>query len=162
VTLLNDVFTACDRLAEWFGLEKIKTVGDPYMVVGGLHLGEGARDGSHAEDVADMGLAMLDEVDRLGEARGMPMQMRVGMHVGPAAAGVIGIKKFIYDVCGDTVNTASGMESTGVPSRVQVTPEAHERLRDRFEFEPRGPIEVKGKGVIATWFLLGRRSDQRS
>jgi class 3 adenylate cyclase len=159
VSLLNDVFTTCDRLAERFGLEKIKTVGDAYMVVGGLHLGDGARDGTHAEDVADMGLAMLDEIDRLGEARGMPMQIRVGMHVGPAVGGVIGIKKFIYDVWGDTVNTASRMESTGVPGRFQVTPETHARLRDRFEFEPRGAIEVKGKGMIHTWFLMGRLAD---
>jgi class 3 adenylate cyclase len=160
VSLLNDVFTMCDHLAEQFGLEKIKTVGDAYMVVGGLQLGEGARDGTHAEDVADMGLAMLDEVDRLGKARGMPMQIRVGMHVGPAVAGVIGIKKFIYDVWGDTVNTASRMESTGVPGRFQVTPETEARLRDRFEFEPRGPIQVKGKGLINTWFVVGRRANQ--
>jgi class 3 adenylate cyclase len=159
VRLLNDVFTTCDQLAERFGLEKIKTVGDAYMVVGGLNLGEGARGGTHAEDVADMGLAMIDEVDRLGEARGMPMQIRVGMHVGPAVAGVIGIKKFIYDVWGDTVNTASRMESTGVPGRFQVTPETQARLRDRFMFEPRGHVEVKGKGVIDTWFLVGRRGN---
>jgi class 3 adenylate cyclase len=158
VSLLNDVFTTCDHLAERFGLEKIKTVGDAYMVVGGLHLGGGDHDRTHAEDVADMGLAMLDEVDRLGEALGMPLQIRVGMHVGPAVAGVIGIKKFIYDVWGDTVNTASRMESTGVPGRFQVTPDTHARLGRRFDFEPRGPVEVKGKGVMMTWFLVGRHA----
>jgi class 3 adenylate cyclase len=112
---------------------------------------------AHAEDVADMGLAIIDEVERLGRERGFPLQIRVGMNVGPAVAGVIGLKKFIYDVWGDTVNTASRMESTGVPGRVQVTPETHERLRDRFAFERRGPIQVKGKGAIETWLLVGRR-----
>jgi class 3 adenylate cyclase len=160
VTLLNEVFTRCDQLAERFRLEKIKTVGDAYMVVGGLHTVYGFEQeahAAHAEDVADMGLAIIDEVERLGRERGFPLQIRVGMNVGPAVAGVIGLKKFIYDVWGDTVNTASRMESTGVPGRVQVTPETHERLRDRFAFERRGPIQVKGKGAIETWLLVGRR-----
>jgi class 3 adenylate cyclase len=160
VTLLNDVFTACDRLVDRFRLEKIKTVGDAYMVVGGLHTEYGfepSAHATHAEDVARMGLAIIDEVERLGQARDLPLQIRVGMHVGPAVAGVIGLKKFIYDVWGDTVNTASRMESTGVAGRFQVTAETQARLRDRFEFEQRGPIEVKGKGVIDTWFLIGER-----
>jgi len=159
VALLNDVFTACDRLADRFQLEKIKTVGDAYMVVGGLQGVHGfspAAPATHAEDVAEMGLAIIDEVARLGRERGIPLRIRVGMHVGPAVAGVIGLKKFIYDVWGDTVNTASRMESTGLPGRVQVTPETHDRLQDRFIFERRGPVEVKGKGVIETWFLVGR------
>jgi class 3 adenylate cyclase len=159
VTLLNEVFTACDQLADRFRLEKIKTVGDAYMVVGGLHTVYGFAPGAHAthaEDVAEMGLAIIDAVDRLGRERGLPLQIRVGMHVGPAVAGVIGLKKFIYDVWGDTVNTASRMESTGVPGRLQVTPETHDRLKQRFVFERRGPVEVKGKGVIDTWFLVGR------
>jgi class 3 adenylate cyclase len=159
VTLLNEVFTACDLLADRFGLEKIKTVGDAYMVVGGLHTVYGfapADRATHAEDVADMGLAIIGAIDRLRRERGLPLQIRVGMHVGPAVAGVIGLKKFIYDVWGDTVNTASRMESMGVPGRVQVTPEAHDRLKDHFAFEARGPIEVKGKGRIDTWFLVGR------
>ncbi len=159
VGLLNDVFTLFDRLADRFGLEKIKTVGDAYMVAGGLHIGGDGHRSTHAEDVADMGLAMLSEVARLGEKRRMPLQIRVGMNVGPAVAGVIGLKKFIYDVWGDTVNTASRMESTGIPGRFQVTPETQTRLRDWFEFEPRGPVEVKGKGVINTWFLVGRRAN---
>jgi len=161
VTLLNEVFTACDRLADRFRLEKIKTVGDAYMVVGGLHTVYGfapSAHETHAEDVAEMGLAIIDEVDRLGRERNLPLRIRVGMHVGPAVAGVIGLKKFIYDVWGDTVNTASRMESTGVPGRFQVTAETYDRLGKRFEFEPRGPVEVKGKGVIDTWFLVGRRS----
>jgi class 3 adenylate cyclase len=160
VTLLNEVFTRCDRLADRFRLEKIKTLGDAYMVVGGLHTVYGFEQeahATHAEDVAEMGLAIIDEIERLGRERGLPLRIRVGMHVGPAVAGVIGLKKFIYDVWGDTVNTASRMESTGVPGRLQVTPETHERLRDRFAFERRGPVEVKGKGIIETWFLLGPR-----
>jgi class 3 adenylate cyclase len=160
VTLLNAVFTRCDQLADRFRLEKIKTIGDAYMVVGGLHTMDGLEQeahATHADDVAEMGLAIIGEVERLGRERGLRLQIRVGMSVGPAVAGVIGLKKFIYDVWGDTVNTASRMESTGVPGRIQVTPETQERLRDRFEFERRGPVEIKGKGVVETWFLLGRR-----
>jgi class 3 adenylate cyclase len=161
VSLLNEIFTICDRLADRFRLEKIKTIGDAYMVVGGLHTVYGfdaQAHATHAEDVAAMGLAIIDEIERFGQARGLTLRIRVGMHVGPAVAGVIGLKKFIYDVWGDTVNTASRMESTGVPGRLQVTPQTYDRLRDRFEFERRGPIEVKGKGIIETWFLTGGRS----
>lgn len=161
VELLNEVFSMCDRLADRFGLEKIKTVGDAYMVVGGLdhdaHDGADAHRASHAEDVADMGLAMLDELARDERMASVGLQVRVGMHIGPAVAGVIGLKKFIYDVWGDTVNTASRMESTGVPGRLQVARETYERLADTFELESRGTIDVKGKGPIETWFLIRRR-----
>jgi class 3 adenylate cyclase len=159
IDLLNEVFTACDRLAERFRLEKIKTVGDAYMVVGGLQTVYGfAQEAhlTHAEDVARMGLEIIEEVERLGRERGLPLQLRVGMHVGPAVAGVIGLKKFIYDVWGDTVNMASRMESTGVPGRLQVARETRERLADAFEFEPRGIVEVKGKGPVETWLVVGR------
>jgi len=165
VRLLNEIFSMCDRLADKHGLEKIKTVGDAYMVVGGLSHGTAAdaderagHDVSHAANVADMALEMLAELERYrNPVTGGDLQMRVGINVGPSVAGVIGLKKFIYDVWGDTVNTASRMESTGVPGRIQVTPATYERLRDQFEFESRGPVEVKGKGVIETWFLLARR-----
>jgi class 3 adenylate cyclase len=161
VSILGEVFSACDRLADRLHLEKIKTVGDAYMVVGGLqevygferHVHE-----NHAIDVAEMGLAIIDEVDRLGREWSTPLRIRVGMHIGPAVAGVIGLKKFIYDVWGDTVNTASRMESTGVPGRLQVTRETADRLAEAFAIERRGLVEVKGKGQVETWFVLGRRA----
>jgi class 3 adenylate cyclase len=161
VGLLNDVFSTCDRLADRFALEKIKTVGDAYMVVGGLQDADAAehpRHASHAADVADMGLAMLEELGRYRQPDGTGLQVRVGMHVGPAVAGVIGLKKFIYDVWGDTVNTASRMESTGIPGRLQVTRETRDRLADEFDLERRGIVEVKGKGPIETWLLIGRKA----
>ncbi|MGZ8501393.1 MAG: adenylate/guanylate cyclase domain-containing protein [Candidatus Limnocylindrales bacterium] len=160
VETLNAVFSAFDRLAERHGLEKIKTIGDAYMVVGGLtddgpaEHGHGAT-GDHARRVAEMGLEMLAEAARLSETAARPLEFRLGMHTGPAVAGVIGIKKFIYDVWGDTVNTASRMESHGVPGRVQVTEATYLRLRDAFAFEPRGLIDVKGKGPLATYLLVG-------
>ena len=161
VTLLNDVFSACDRLADRFRLEKIKTVGDAYMVAGGLQTLYGDDAEAHAgraADVAEMGIAIIDEVERLGRARGLPLEIRVGMHVGPAVAGVIGLKKFIYDIWGDTVNTASRMESTGVPGRVQVTRATIDVIGDVFDFERRGLVDVKGKGLVETWFLAGRKA----
>jgi class 3 adenylate cyclase len=162
IGLLNDVFTTCDELADRFGLEKIKTVGDAYMVVGSLEHDRKEvgphHPASHAAQVADMGLAILDAMARMERATGTRLQVRVGMSVGPAVAGVIGLKRFIYDVWGDTVNTASRMESTGVPGRLQVTRETYERLAGEFEFERRGIVDVKGKGPIETWFLLGRRA----
>jgi class 3 adenylate cyclase len=160
VTLLNGVFSMCDQLADRFRLEKIKTVGDAYMVVGGLAETAVAHAGhlpGHPADVADMALAMLDGLADYDREHGLELQMRVGLHVGPAVAGVIGLKKFIYDVWGDTVNTASRMESTGIPGRIQVTRATHDRLEDDFEFESRGLVAVKGKGEIETWFLVGRR-----
>lgn len=156
VDLLNRIFSAFDALADRYRLEKIKTVGDAYMVVGGLNPG----DGDHAARVADMGLEMVDAVAEVGQELGHALQIRVGLQVGPAIAGVIGIKKFIYDVWGDTVNTASRMESHGVAGRIQVTTATFERLRGTHKFERRGTIDVKGKGPIETWLLVGRRLDE--
>ncbi len=154
VELLNRIFSAFDELAERFDLEKIKTVGDAYMVAGGL---SPTGTGDKAEDVADMALEMVESVARIGDELGEPLAIRVGLHTGPAVAGVIGIKKFIYDVWGDTVNTASRMESHGVPGRVQVTESTYQRLQHTHEFERRGTVDVKGKGPIETYLLRGRR-----
>jgi len=152
VAILNDLFTTFDQLAERQGLEKIKTVGDAYMVAGGL---PDPRPG-HARAVAEMALAIRDEVARYADPSGRPLQVRVGIDTGPVVAGVIGRHKFIYDLWGDTVNTASRMESHGVPGCIQVTDRTYRRLKDGYRFERRGPVQVKGKGEMVTWFLLGR------
>ncbi|MEO6060132.1 MAG: adenylate/guanylate cyclase domain-containing protein [Candidatus Limnocylindria bacterium] len=151
VQQLNGVFSIFDRLADKYDLEKIKTIGDAYMVVGGL-----TPSGDHPERVAAMGLEMLDEIAAMRAAMPTALDVRVGMHVGPAVAGVIGLKKFMYDVWGDTVNIASRMESLGSPGRIQVTESTYQRLKHAFEFEPRGSIEVKGLGPTQTYFITGR------
>ena len=152
VQLLADLFTAFDRLAARHRLEKIKTIGDAYMVVGGLP--EPRPD--HAEAVAEMALALREEAGRHLDPAGRPLRVRVGIDSGPVVAGVIGTAKFSYDLWGDTVNTASRMESTGVPGCIQVTERTWRRLRGRYRFERRGPVQVKGKGELVTWFLVGR------
>jgi adenylate cyclase len=150
VQVLDELFSALDRLAERHGLEKIKTVGDAYMVVGGLP--EPRPD--HAEAVAEMALAVREEVPRHLDPGGRPLAVRIGIDTGPVVAGVIGRRKFSYDLWGDTVNTASRMESGGVPGCIQVTERAYRRLRGRYRFERRGPVQVKGKGELVTWFLV--------
>jgi class 3 adenylate cyclase len=151
VEVLNDLFSAFDRLAWQRGLEKIKTIGDAYMVVGGLP--EPRPD--HAEAVAEMALTMLEEVTGRSDPSGRPLAVRIGIDTGPVVAGVIGTSRFSYDLWGDTVNTASRMESHGVPGCIQVTGRTYRRLRDRYRFQRRGPIPVKGKGDVVTYFLVG-------
>ena len=155
VQVLDDLFTAFDRLAERHGLEKIKTIGDAYMAVGGLP--EPRPD--HAQAVAEMALALREETARHRDPSGQPLALRIGIDTGPVVAGVIGTTKFSYDLWGDTVNTASRMESQGVVGCIQVTERTYRRLRDGYRFERRGPIQVKGKGELVTWFLVGRIED---
>ena len=158
VEVLDSVFTAFDDLADALGLEKIKTVGDAYMVVGGLPT---ARP-DHVEAVAEMALAMRDELAHHSVAGFGPLQMRYGIDTGTVVAGVIGRRKLSYDLWGDTVNTASRMESHGIPGQIQVTAAVYERLRETFRFESRGPIEVKGKGTMVTYLLEGKTSVARN
>ncbi len=151
VRVLNDVFTRFDALTDKFGLEKIKTIGDCYMVVGGVP----ASRPDHCAAVADMALAMIRTLDEFNTETGHALQIRVGINTGAVVAGVIGRKKFIYDLWGDAVNTASRMESHGEPSRIHATDAVVAAIGDRYRFEERGEIEVKGKGRMRTWFLLG-------
>ena len=151
IDLLDDLFRHLDDLVDEYELEKIKTIGDAYMVVGGLP----PRANDHLARVASMALDLNETLEQ--RASEHPMRMRIGLHAGPAVAGVIGARKFIYDVWGDTVNTASRLEAYGVPDRIQVTDVVQERLADRFVFEPRGTVELKGMGPTRTWFLRGRK-----
>ena len=152
VEVLNEIFTPFDDLADDLGLEKIKTIGDAYMVVGGLPT---ARP-DHVEAIAEMALAMRVELSRHTVEGFGTLQMRYGIHTGSVVAGVIGKRKFSYDLWGDTVNTAARMESQGVSGEIQVTEEVYTRLKDRYRFDIRGPVEIKGKGVIETYFLKAR------
>lgn len=150
---LNEIFSGFDLLAEQYGLEKIKTIGDAYMVVGGLpnpmeH---------HAEAIALMAMEMLEEVARFGEVQGQLLRIRIGINTGPVVAGVIGRKKFIYDLWGDTVNIASRMESHGIPGYIQVTEATYQVLQDKFLFAERGLIAIKGKGYMKTYLLEGKQ-----
>lgn len=152
VRFLNRVFSEFDQLAEMRGLEKIKTIGDAYMVAGGLP----ERLTGHAEAVADMALDMIDAVERLSRDIDDPLTVRIGIHTGPAVAGVIGTRKLFYDVWGDTVNTASRMESHGSAGLIQVTEDARKALGDRYEFNLRGVVDVKGKGAMKLFYLIGK------
>jgi class 3 adenylate cyclase len=158
VEVLNDIFTRFDGIADKYGLEKIKTIGDAYMVAAGLPIP--IQD--HATRVAHMALDMLEAIDRFNEISGHKLKMRLGIDSGAAVAGVIGKRKFLYDVWGDVVNTASRMESHGVPGRIQVTDATRQCLKESFVLEERGAIEVKGKGEMRTWFLNSRSGATRS
>ena len=156
VEMLNHIFSLFDRVAERLVLEKIKTMGDAYMVAGGL----GTDGQGDAEKLADMGLEMLELLEKYRAETGTDIRIRIGMHTGVAVAGVVGLKKFIYDVWGEAVNTASRMESHGVPDRIQVLGSTTKKLASTHLFEERGKVDVKGSGMLTTYFLTGRRDRQ--
>lgn len=153
VDLLNRIFSNFDRLAEIHNLEKIKTIGDAYMVVGGLPT---PRE-DHVEAIANMALDMQKTITTFQRNDGRPFQLRIGIHTGPVVAGVIGIKKFIYDLWGDTVNVASRMESKGVPDHIQVTHAVYEQLQEWYDLEARGTVDIKGRGPMQTYWLRGKK-----
>lgn len=154
IEMLEALFRSFDELAELHGVEKIKTVGDAYMAAAGVPLP--AID--HAERVASLALAMVAACDHLGKKTGLLLQLRVGIHSGSAISGVIAQKKFAYDLWGDTVNTASRLESHSVAGRIQVTEETRARLAHRFEFEQGGSLYLKGKGQMTGYFLIGEKT----
>lgn len=153
VNLLNQIFSEFDQLAQQHGLEKIKTIGDAYMVVGGLPMPMS----NHAEAIAQMALDMQQSIRCFQTDIGEPFSIRIGINTGSVIAGVIGRHRFIYDLWGDAVNVASRMESSGVAGRIQVTASTYERLKDQFVFEERGATLVKGKGEMITYWLTGRK-----
>jgi len=154
VQLLNEIFSSFDRLAETHQIEKIKTIGDSYMAVGGVP----TFFPQHAEACADMALEMLIAMKGLNRRHQLDWDIRIGLNSGPLVAGIIGTKKFAYDLWGDTVNIASRMESHGTPGRIQVSATTHQLLADRFVFEERGPIEMKNRGPMQAYHLLRRKS----
>ncbi len=152
VKVLNQIFSEFDQLSLQHGLEKIKTIGDAYMVVGGLP----EPQENHAEAIAQMALDMQASVTRFNAKNNYSFSLRIGINIGGVVAGVIGLTKFSYDLWGDTVNVAHRMESNGISGKIQVTAAVYERLKDKFSFKVRGAIEIKGKGEMIVYLLLGR------
>jgi adenylate cyclase len=149
VEMLNDLFTRFDLAARELDIEKIKTIGDAYMAVCGLP----DPCEKHIEQMMTMAVRMIQISHEFSEERGIPLRLRIGVNTGPVVAGIIGRRKFIYDLWGDTVNLASRMESHGIPDAIQVTRSVFEKVHEKYTFEERGAIEVKGKGAIETWIL---------
>jgi adenylate cyclase len=158
VGMLDELFSRFDALAERHGLEKIKTIGDCYMAAAGVP--DPRPD--HARRAALLALDMLDTVASWTLPDRSRLELRIGINSGPVVAGVIGTKRFLYDLYGDAVNTASRMETHSVPGEIQITSATHELLKDEFECRLRGTIPVKGKGEMETWYLVGSRSDRRA
>ena len=153
VGYLDHLFSHFDELAERYGLEKIKTIGDCYMVAAGVPT-------ARADHARALALMALDMLDAMRSDNGVGLELRVGINSGPVVAGVIGRKRFLYDLWGDAVNTASRMESHGTPGRIQITRATYELLADEFDCESRGTIAVKGKGAVEAWYLIRPRSDR--
>jgi adenylate cyclase len=153
VALLNNVFSHLDLLAEQHGVEKIRTIGDNFMCVAGVP----RQRADHAQAMARLALGICAYVDELRAAGEDRIEFRIGMNSGPCVGGVIGLRKFVFDIWGDPVNTASRMESHGVPGRIHLSDATYELICDEFECEPRGTVDVKGKGLMRTWFLVGER-----
>ena len=153
VGMLDELFSHFDTLVERYQLEKIKTIGDCYMVAAGVPTPRA----DHARALALLGLDMLDAVRSAGDVGYLGVELRIGINSGPVVAGVIGRKRFLYDLWGDAVNIASRMQSQGTPGRIQITRATYELLKDEFECEPRGTVSVKGKGEMETWYLVGQR-----
>jgi adenylate cyclase len=155
VRFLDRLYTDLDALVDRHGLEKVKTSGDSYMVVSGV---PEPRD-DHVEALACLALDMADAVADLKDPQGREVPLRIGLAAGPVVAGVVGARKFFYDVWGDAVNVAARMETTDVEGRIQVPQDVYERLNHAFLLEERGEVDIKGKGVMHTWYLIGRRDD---
>ena len=156
VRFLDRLYTDLDALVDRHGLEKVKTSGDSYMVVSGVP--EPRED--HIEALACLALDMADAVADLKDPQGREVPLRIGLAAGPVVAGVVGARKFFYDVWGDAVNVAARMETTDVEGRIQVPQDVYERLNHAFLLEERGDVDIKGKGVMHTWYLVGRRDDE--
>ncbi len=155
LSTLNIIFSEFDGLVDALGLEKIKTIGDAYMVASGLPL---PRD-DHAEVMAELALEMMQAKDSLNLVLNRPINVRIGIDSGPVVAGVIGRKKFSYDLWGDSVNTASRLESQGIPGEIQIGQATYELIKDKFVCESRGKIETKGKGLIEAYLLKSRKAN---
>ncbi len=156
VEKLNQIVSAFDDLTKKHGLEKIKTIGDAYMLVGGLPTASKnhAETVANAEAVANLSLEMLEAVQQFNQKNNDNFKIRIGIHTGTVVAGVIGKNKFVYDLWGDAVNIASRMEQQGISNKIQISKKTYEYIKDKFIFKQRHPtIDVKGKGKMVTYFL---------